>query len=147
MHSQGIFKILVFLIGLLSADGVFAKEIALSFDDAPRASSALSGEKRAKLLVEALRSSGVQQVAFFANSDKLSEEGVERLKFYSQQGHLIGNHTHSHPELNKIDTQKFIEDILIAHKRLEILPGFVKWFRFPYLREGDTIKKRDSVRQ
>lgn len=121
-----------------------AKEIALTFDDAPRPSTALTGKKRSELLVKSLKG---LKVAFFANSDKLTEEGKERMKFYGNAGHSIGNHTHSHPEINKTPIQDYLTDIRKADDQLKGFPNFMKWFRFPYLREGETVEKRDKARE
>jgi hypothetical protein len=61
-------------------------------------------------------------------------------------GHVIGSHTHSHVDLNTTTTDEYITDISIADRELSALPGFTQWFRFPFLREGNSLQKRDFVR-
>ena len=132
--------------GMKSASAPKGK-ISLSFDDAPRKSSFFSGEQRSKKLVEALKKSNVERVAFYVNTSKMNKEGAKRIKFYAKNGHLIGNHTHTHPMLNNVDLYDYIRDIREAHRILEPLDGFERLFRFPYLREGNTVEKRDRVRE
>ena len=124
-----------------------AKEIAITFDDSPRfAQGYFDGPTRAKKLIETLKYHGVKQVAFFSVSNRLDKEGIERLKTYAHAGHIIANHTHSHPDINKLSFQEYKDDFLIADSFLSTYKNYKKWFRFPYLREGDTLEKRDGMR-
>lgn len=124
-----------------------ARQIALSFDDSPRpANGYLNGPQRADKIITALKSAQVDQVAFFSVSKNLDEEGMARLKHYSEAGHIIANHTHTHPDFNKTPLEAYIGEIDKADAALRQFSTFRKWFRFPYLREGDTLEKRDGVR-
>ena len=123
------------------------KEIAITFDDSPRfASGFYSGPERAIKLISALKKHNVKQVAFFSNSKKLNEEGIRRIKLYNKANHLIANHSHSHPNFNKTSLDIYAKDILKADSILKQFSHFTKYYRFPYLREGDTIHKRDGIR-
>ena len=77
-----------------------------------------------------------------------SVEGKQLLADWSKAGHLIGNHTYSHWNLNAPSTTlpAYTEDILRADTVLKDVKGFQKYFRFPMLKEGDTAAKRDGVR-
>ena len=88
----------------------------------------------------------IKQVAFFSVSNRLDKEGIERLKTYAHAGHIIANHTHSHPDINKLSFQEYKDDFLMADSFLSTYKNYKKWFRFPYLREGDTLEKRDGMR-
>ena len=124
-----------------------AKEIALTFDDSPRhARGFFYGHERAKKLIESLKNSDVEQVAFFSVSKQIDTEGRARLLTYADAGHIIANHTHSHPNINAIPVKEYIKDFKIADKVLKDYSNFKKWFRFPYLREGKTIESRDGMR-
>lgn len=123
------------------------KRIAITFDDAPNPGTFLSGEDRATHLLAGLRDAGVPRVAFFANSVRMDGEGSRRLRRYAEAGHLIANHTHSHLDLNKVSARAFLIDVVEADRRLSDLPNFTRWFRFPYLHEGQTSHKRDLVRR
>lgn len=124
-----------------------AKQIALSFDDSPRAANGyLSGPDRAQMLVSALDKHKVEQVAFFSVSKGLDTEGMQRLMTFSRAGHIIANHTHTHPDVNKTSLQSYLQNIDTAHQALSVFPTFRKWFRFPYLREGADRVTRDGIR-
>ena len=124
-----------------------AKELAFTFDDSPRgAKGYFDGPTRAERLLAELEQHKVPQVAFFSVSRNLDEEGMQRLQSYSEAGHIIANHTHSHPNFNQLSLQEYIDDVAKADELLSDFPTFKKWFRFPYLREGDTVAKRDGMR-
>lgn len=124
-----------------------AKEIAITFDDSPRhASGYFDGPTRAQKLIDELKQHQVEQAAFFSVSERLNEEGIERLMRYAKAGHLIANHTHSHPNFNQLSLEDFSKDFLLAHEKLKSFPNYTKLFRFPYLREGDSKLKRDGMR-
>ena len=142
-----IFKCLILLFGCI-VFSVDAKYVAFTFDDAPRSAKGyFDGPTRAQKLIEELKKHELSQVAFFANSKSLDGEGQARLLAYANAGHIIANHTHSHPDINKTDLNTYIREIETAHHVLKEYPNFKSWFRFPYLREGNTIIKRDGVRK
>ncbi len=123
------------------------REIALTFDDAPRPDTAmLTGAARAQRLIAALKEADVPQVAFFAVPRTLTEEGRARLLAYANAGHVIANHTANHRNLRGMTAEEFLADVADADRTLRPFPNFEPWFRFPYLSEGDTREKRDAVR-
>lgn len=139
-------KYILPILLLIAGTSSFAKEIALTFDDIPRAATEhFDGQQRADHLIKALKTAGVS-TTFFANSERLDAEGTLRLKKYVAAGIGLANHTHSHPNLNESSSQDYVEDFRKADKILSVFSGFTQWFRFPYLREGDTIEKRDALR-
>ena len=126
----------------------FSKEISLTFDDAPRyATGYLSGELRAKILIENLKKYKSGPVVFFSVTNQLSNEGVKRLLRYSNEGHIIANHTNTHPNFNKTSLNDYKNDFLNAHEKLSSYKTFQKLFRFPYLREGNTKTKLEGMRK
>jgi len=140
------YKIALILL-LASASIAHAGELAITFDDSPRrADGYLDGPTRAKTLIAELKRHHIQQVAFFSVSQKLDEEGTQRLKSYSDAGHIIANHSHSHPDFNQLSLQEYTDNVGKADELLRGFPTFKKWYRYPYLREGDTAEKRDGMR-
>ncbi|WP_339744746.1 polysaccharide deacetylase family protein [uncultured Maricaulis sp.] len=122
--------------------------IALSFDDAPRGPGPLySGTERAEVLLASLRAVNAPPVVFFVKTEGLdTEEGRSRIRAYADAGHLIANHTNSHPWLSRTDADAYIAEIDLAETRLDGLPNRRPWFRFPYLDQGTPLEKRDAVR-
>ncbi|MCP4180592.1 MAG: polysaccharide deacetylase family protein [bacterium] len=131
--------LLIIIFSLQFVPSSYSGEIALSFDDAPTNSSAyFTGEERTRELIRKLNKAKVKEVIFFCNTAIMDKKGKERLISYAKQGHILANHTHTHPKLFKIGTSNFIENIIKADKILSHLPNFVKLFRFPYLNDGNT---------
>lgn len=143
---------LLLLTALCISSQSDSKEIAITFDDSPRqAEGYFNGPQRAKKLIEELKSHDVAQVVFFSNSQaldvqRLGGEGRQRLKTYGEAGHIIANHTDTHPNFNEISLEEYVQDFLSAGEKLSQFKNFKKLFRFPYLREGDTREKRDGMR-
>lgn len=140
-------KLILLLLCLFWAGPASAKEIALSFDDAPRPGSVRhTGPERTQRLIAELQRAGVGQAVFFANSIRDNSEGEQRLRAYAAAGHLIANHSATHRSLNALGADAYLADVAEADAMLRPLPNFRPWFRYPYLREGDTVEKRDAVR-
>ncbi|PSJ39537.1 polysaccharide deacetylase family protein [Allosphingosinicella deserti] len=143
------------LLSLLFACAVPAaaqKRIALTFDDAPRSPGAfLTPDQRTVKLIAGLKRASVEQVAFFVNPGNLASDygrgGEDRLEAYVAAGHVIANHSFSHPHLNATDAGAYLADIDRAEGWLKGRDGYRPWFRFPYLDEGGSDKaKRDALR-
>ncbi len=126
------------------------KRIALTFDDIPRRPGAfLTEEERTARLIASLRDAGVDQAAFFVNPGHIAERpGAEaRIAAYVVAGHVIANHSNTHPRLSQTDTATYLADIDAAEVQLKGRAGHRPWFRFPYLDEGQRDKvKREAVR-
>lgn len=71
------------------------------------------------------------------------------LQTWVDNGQLLGNHTYTHLDLSKVTSAEYIENI---KKNEPILTQIMRdknyhYFRYPFLAEGDTEEKRNSVRQ
>ena len=136
----------------LAAPAAAQKRIALSFDDVPRIPGAfMTPQQRTDRLIAALRRARVRQVAFFVNPGNLQQPwGAGRegqIAAYVRAGHVIGNHSFSHPHLSEIGAAAFIANIDQAAQWLNGRPGYRPWFRFPFLDEASRdIPTRDAVR-
>lgn len=146
MRISNILFVLLPLVIIFSND-LFAREISLSFDDAPKSSSvAMSGLERTKMIIKKLNETKVKRVAFYVNTKKLDrDDGLKRLKMYKNAGHLLGNHTHSHPNIRHIDTESYLEDFDRADELMKEHDILEKYFRYPYLRRGKTIEEVNKV--
>ncbi|HEY0044406.1 MAG TPA: polysaccharide deacetylase family protein [Allosphingosinicella sp.] len=128
------------------------KRIAITFDDIPRGPGAfLTQEERTDRLIAALRDARVSQAAFFLNPGNLSDPeragGEARIARYVAAGHVIANHSFTHPHLNATPAADYLANIDRAEAWLKGREGRRPWFRFPYLDEGQADKaKRDAVR-
>ena len=74
-------------------------------------------------------------------------QGRVVIQSWLDRGHMVGNHTYTHPHANKLTVADYLANI---EKNTEFLSGIAgttpKLFRFPYLDEGGTLEKRDAIR-
>lgn len=125
------------------------KRIAISFDDAPRAKGPfLTEDERTRLLIEALENAGVAQAAFFVNPGRVDGPDDERrIADYVDAGHVIANHSATHPRLSETPLDAYLADLDAAEDWLRGRDGYRPWFRYPFLDEGRQDKeKRDALR-
>ncbi len=128
------------------------KRIALSFDDVPRGAGAfLTPDKRTVMLIAALDRAEVEQAVFFVNPGSLDLPqglgGEDRIAAYVAAGHVIADHSNTHPHLNTLSAADYLADIDAAEVWLKGRKGYRPWFRYPFLDEGQDDKaKRDAVR-
>ena len=122
-------------------------EIALTFDDAPLPNGLVyTGVQRTERIIAILKKYNIQ-AAFFSNTKLLPvDSGTQRLKDYAKAGHFIGNHTHAHADLHTTEMQSYLKEIDQADQLIKEYSTYRKWFRYPFLHEGTTIKMRDDVR-
>jgi peptidoglycan/xylan/chitin deacetylase (PgdA/CDA1 family) len=73
---------------------------------------------------------------------------AELLREWVAAGNPLGNHTWSHPALDTTSAKDYIANIAKDEPLLQqVAPhGDWHWFRYPFLEEGDTLKKRVAVR-
>jgi peptidoglycan-N-acetylglucosamine deacetylase len=147
-----LFVIMVAIAFAATPASAQQKRIALSFDDVPRGRGAfLSPDERTERLIAALKNAGVKQAVFFLNPAKLADAdgtgGEVRIAAYVAAGHVIANHSNTHPHLNATSADEYLADIDAAERWLKGRQGYRPWFRFPFLDEGGADKaKRDAVR-
>lgn len=133
---------------LLTFRALAAQEIALTFDDAPRADGLyFTGVARTETLITKLKDRNVAQAAFYCISSGVDSTGRARLQRYAEAGHVLANHSHSHARMQQLGADGYIADIFKADAILRALPGFKPWFRFPFLEEGRNIAERDAIRK
>lgn len=137
------------LILLLVAMPSFAKEIALSFDDAPGDPSPFfSPVQRTDELIKKLKTLNIPPVIIFANPCKGGDvaQQVAQMRKFKDEGHIIGNHTCTHPRLDEVGYDSYTSDILEGEKHLAGLLTSPKLFRYPFFNEGKDVAVRDKVR-
>jgi peptidoglycan/xylan/chitin deacetylase (PgdA/CDA1 family) len=131
-------------------------KIALTFDDLPINGTLAAGAKQsdyARDTVAVLKQHHVPPSFGFINAKKLERnpDGALALQIWVAGGNPVANHTYSHIDLTKNSAEDFERDVLLNEPALELLmPEGAKsswrWFRYPYLHEGDTLEKRRAVR-
>lgn len=90
------------------------KYIALTFDDGPHA-------VYTPQILDILRNNNARATFFVIG--KNAESYPELIKREYDEGHEIGNHTFSHPDMNKISVDKAIEEIMKTQSVIEDITG------------------------
>jgi peptidoglycan/xylan/chitin deacetylase (PgdA/CDA1 family) len=139
--------------GLIAATGLFAQQVALTFDDLPSHGNLPPGETRldvANSILQTLRTNHLPSVYGFINGVRTETDPatLEVLKAWRAAGQPLGSHTWSHMGLTDHTSTEFIDDIQKNEPLLQSLMPSEDWhwFRYPYLLEGDTLDKRHAVR-
>lgn len=97
---------------------------ALTFDDGPNA-------KYTPMLLDGLRERGIHATFFLMGKNiEGKEEIVEQMY---KDGHLIGNHTYDHVQLNKLPNDQACQQILKTNNEIyEITGEYPMYLRPPY---------------
>ncbi len=140
------------IFSLLFSHYAVAQSVAFTFDDGPhiKETPLLSPKARNQAMLDALAKHKVSAALFVTvNNGANTPEGLAFAKAWGDAGHAIGNHTMSHPNLNAeaVTLAQYTQEILDCDAVIRNLPGYQKWFRFTYLREGNTPEKRDGMRK
>jgi peptidoglycan-N-acetylglucosamine deacetylase len=108
----------------------------------------LTAEERNNAILNTLDRYKHKAALFVAGRNIDDTEGKDLLKSWDKAGHMIGNHTYSHRNFNarETDVMEYQKDILRAEELLKEFKRFKKYFRFPMLKEGDTLAKREALR-
>jgi peptidoglycan-N-acetylglucosamine deacetylase len=146
------YKTLSLLIPLLFHLHILAQAqkpcVVFSFDDGNTADIlTYKGTDWNRLIINQLSQHNIKAVWFVAANKIDNRAGKRLLQQWDSAGHLIANHTYSHLNYNKpsISCAQFIFDIQKCDSLINGYQNYRKIFRFPVLKEGNTIAKRDSI--
>ena len=137
---------------------LFALTVAVTFDDLP----ATGGERRVdaeilainQAIVGTLGKRGIPAVGF-VNEVGLEAEGqidparVAALSLWLDAGLELGNHTYSHPSLNRVARDVWFDDVLkgerVTRPLVAARGGTWKWFRHPFLQTGRDLETKHAA--
>ena len=128
------------------------KRIAFTFDDVPRGRGAFfTPDERTKRLIAGLHKAGVKQAAFYLVPGQIGHDdgigGEKRIAAYVAAGHVIADHSFTHPHLNELSVADYMANVDKAEAWLKGREGRRPWFRYPFLDEGgDDKTKVEAVR-
>lgn len=99
-------------------------EVALTFDDGP-------SPKYTPLLLDGLKERNVRATFFLL--DKNVKENQELVQRMQAEGHLLGNHTYNHVQLNKIPETTARQEIFKTNNEIYEATGkYPEYMRPPY---------------
>ncbi|WP_413569164.1 polysaccharide deacetylase family protein [Bdellovibrio sp. HCB117] len=139
---------LLFVFLLVFTSSSFAAKISITMDDFNvHEETLLTAPERNKKLLSILKKHRTKAAMFVACKHLKTDRDQNLLRDWAIAGHIVGSHTVNHKKFDaKVLVEDEINDIQACHDRLKGEAGYVKIFRFPMLAEGDTVEKRDAVR-
>lgn len=131
--------------------------VAVTIDDIPDHGDLPAGVSRMDIatgLIAILRSNGIDHSYAFANGTfrDYHPQEIAILKKWLAAGFSLGNHSYHHLDLTEVTASAYIADIAKEDRLLATFRESSsslrdrRVFRYPYLDEGDTLKKRNTVR-
>lgn len=141
-------KRLLISILMLSSPLGFAKQITLSFDDGVNPATTSDAKEVNQAILTQLKTKKVKAIVYPALIKTGTDSGLELIAQWGLNGHKIGNHSEKHLNLHKDDVSltDYINSMENADSVFSKLSGWTPRYRFPYLKEGNTVEKRDGVR-
>lgn len=146
-----ILRVLPFLllVGMpLRADA--GRPLLVSVDDLPFATARLhpdpaERERITRALLDVLKRHKVPAVGLVIGQN--IEADRKLLDLWREAGYELGNHSHGHLNYTRTGAPEYIADVEAGRRELsEATSGKVRFFRFPFLREGETEAKLDAMR-
>lgn len=137
-----------------------ARTMAVTIDDLPFVSRGPgeylpAAQHGTAAILSALKQHAVPAVGF-VNEDKLEaptadERGarVALLEQWVAAGHVLGNHTYSHPDANRLTAQAYLDEIdkgeVVTRRVMQARRPYPLYFRHPATHTGDTAEKKAAI--
>jgi peptidoglycan/xylan/chitin deacetylase (PgdA/CDA1 family) len=123
-----------------------AREIALTFDDAPTPDSALmSGAERTDKLIAALKQAKVPDALIFVKAGYINSQSAIRLRQYVDAGFHLASHSFAHQSANQLSVDDYAVDAYKAHLALKPFANVLNFHRFPYLHYGKNLTEVNQL--
>lgn len=126
-------------------------KVSFSFDDPTiKDLASYKNEIWNKMILKTLKKHKVQSTLFVCGMRIDNPEGMALLKLWDKDGHKIGNHSYKHYNFSsKRETssvENFKKDFLKTDSIIKNFKNYSKYYRFPYLKEGNTKEKIEGFR-
>lgn len=123
------------------------RDIAITLDDLPFVAASYKNDAaiqrthdRFMSMVQVLTAYQVPATGFVIGG-AIGKGEWALLQSFHDAGFVIGNHTYSHLNLNQTQPERYIENIAKTDEILTPLLSHPKYFRYPYLAEGQGERK------
>ncbi len=138
----------VLLASVAAARPGLAAEVAITLDDLPYAVPSRVSPQEGLVIVEAVNRTlaryGVTATGF-AIGEKVAPDSLPALRAFVRAGHGLGNHSWSHPDYNQLTPEAFRLETVRADRALADWLTEGKYYRFPFLHQGETPEKREAA--
>lgn len=125
------------------------REIAITIDDLPFVGTDSNDSKnlqrshdRFMKIMQSLIDNHVPATGFVI-AGSIGKGQWLLLETFRKEGFALGNHTYSHANLNRVGSEKYINEIAHADQKLAPVMTQPKYFRYPYLAEGRGVAKQE----
>lgn len=110
------------------------RDIILTFDDGP-------SPKTTAPLLDVLAKHGIKAMFFAVGRLLQTPDGAVLAKRAKQEGHILGNHSFSHPNLRGMNKDQVRDELRRTHDLICECSGDCKYFRPPYGAGGDILSE------
>lgn len=101
------------------------RRVMLTFDDGPNAATT-------PRLLDYLKEFGITATFFVLGQNIVSTHGFAIMKRIVEEGHQVGNHSYSHPDLTQLSAAQIEEEITQTESLIGSLDSGIKLFRPPF---------------
>ena len=138
-----------------TAEATALRPVLITVDDLPIAAGRLHPDpaERAAItrdMLSALAKHGVHAVGLVTGEHLRGEKDADLLDLWLKAGHELGNHSFGHLNYTETDPAAYIADIekerVWLVDFLESRGRTLRFFRFPFLNEGNTPEKLQAMR-
>ncbi|HEV2834953.1 MAG TPA: polysaccharide deacetylase family protein [Pyrinomonadaceae bacterium] len=134
------------------------RTMAVTIDDLPyvqfRDAAYLTNARTATAKILTILKKHKVTAVGFVNERKLEnpserEERIALLRQWVDSGMILGNHTYSHPDFNRLTVEQFEEEItkgdVITRQLMRSRRPYQLYFRHPMTHTGDTPEKKEAI--
>jgi len=114
--------------------GTGVREVVFSFDDGPH-------PVNTPKLLDVLAKHGVKAIFFVVGQNLATSHGKEILERIATDGHYVGNHTYTHPNLAKLTEEQIREEINKTAALIGNADSGIKLLRPPYGAHNQVVDK------
>ena len=120
----------------------------VNFADGPYLTNARAGTAN---ILSTLKKHKVPAVGFVNEHMLNSGDRIALLREWVDAGMVLGNHTYSHPDFNRLTVEQFEEEItkgdVVTRQLMRSRQPYQLYFRHPMTHTGDTREKKEAIEQ
>ena len=124
------------------------RQMAITFDDLPfgyARNLTIAEQRKAVTRVLAMLDKHRVKATVFVIGRSVTDSNRGLVDAVVRAGHFVGSHSFSHQDLGVVSAEDYILDIQKGEEAIKPWLKGVQYFRYPFLRQGNTIEKRDAV--
>jgi peptidoglycan-N-acetylglucosamine deacetylase len=142
--------IYVFISSLFFTTTVAQKQMAITMDDPHTYQTPImTWQERNTTILATLNQYKIKAALFVCGMRVDDANGRELLNTWDSKQHSICNHSYSHLYYNGKSKYgyKYVADFMRGDSVINQYKNYTKLYRYPYLKEGNTLHKRDTMRK